>query len=305
MAIKFLINGYFRSGTTFLFSQVKEQLTDYQCFYEPCYPKLGLVVQNHKRAKQKTDKLHSTSLWNEYAELSDSDFHTILRNHPNTDNKGISSDSSLFQYLDTYNNLESPSVLQTNRFHLYLGAIQSHYSIPVLHIIRNPIDIYFSLVKSYTKRSSGMKNIVRKLIFPFTSKNYFGQDSELKHNIEKLGLPSVFYDNWKFRHFQKVTFKEKVYINWVLSNYAILVAKQDILITFYENLTTLTEAEAQRISDHIQVKIQIQNAKPTVSRAGKSETNFFLSVIKKYKLNHCLEVIQSEMNAQNINYFQP
>jgi hypothetical protein len=305
MAIKFLINGYFRSGTTFLFNLVKEQLPDHQCFYEPCYPKLGLVVENHKRAKQKTDKLHNASLWNEYAELSASDFHAILRNHPNTSNKGISSDASLFQYLDIYNNLQSPSVLQTNRYHLYLGAIQSHYSIPVVHVIRNPIDIYFSLVKSYTKRSSGMKNTVRKLIFPFTSKNYFGQESELKHNIEKLGLPSVFYDNWKFRYFKKISFQEKVYINWVLDNYAVLTSKQDILIAFYENLTTQTEMEAKRISAHIQAEIRIQNAKPTVSIKSNSETNFFLSVIEKYKLNHCLEVIQVEMNAQNINYFQP
>jgi len=305
MAIKFLINGYFRSGTTFLFNQVKEQLPDHRCFYEPCYPKLGLVVENHKRAKHKTDKLHNASLWNEYAELSDSDFHTLLRNHPNTDNKGISSDSSLFNYLDSYNNLDTPSVLQTNRYHHYLGAIQSRYSIPIVHIIRNPIDIYFSLVKSYTKRSTGIKNIVRKLIFPIASKNYFGQESELKHNIEKLGLPSVFYDNWKFRYFNKVTFQEKVYINWVLANYAVIVAKEDILIAFYENLLTQTELESNRISSHIQADIYIQNAIPTDSKKSKNETKFFLSVIEKYKLDHCLEVIQVEMNAQNINYFQP
>lgn len=304
MAIKFLINGFFRSGTTFLFNQVKEHLPDHKCFYEPCYPKLGIIVKNYKRTNLKTDKLHNASLWNEYAELLDSDFHTILRNHPNTNNKGISNDSSLFNYLDTYNNLNSQSVLQTNRYHLYLGAIQSRYSIPVVHIIRNPIDIYYSLVKSYTKRTSGVKNIARKLIFPFTSNNYFGQDSELKHNIERLGLPAVFYDNWKFRYFNKVTFKEKVYINWVLCNYAVLAAEQDILITFYENLTTQTESESKRISDHVLADIQIQNAKHTVSKKSNSEIKYFLSVIEKYKLNHCLEIIQIEMSAQKINYFQ-
>lgn len=304
MAIKFLINGFFRSGTTFFFNQVKEQLPKHTCFYEPCYPKLGLVVEHHKQAKQKIDKLHSTSLWSEYAELHHSDFQNLLRNHPNTDNNGIASDACLFNYLDQYHKLEKNVVLQTNRYHLYLGAIQENYSIPVVHIIRNPIDIYFSMLKSYTQRSVGVKKIIRKIIFPFTSKNYFGQDSELKHNIEKLGLPAVFYDNWKFRYFKKATFKEKVYINWVLGNYAVIAAKKDILITFYENLTTHTEAESQRISNHVLARIQIQNAKPSVSKKSKRETDFFLSVIEKYNLNHCLEVIQQELNAQNINYFQ-
>lgn len=304
MAIKFLINGFFRSGTTFLFNQVKEQLPENTCFYEPCYPKLGLVVEHHKQSEQKTDRLHGSSLWSEYAELLDSDFINLLRNHPNTKNNGIANDASLFKYLDLFNNLDKSLVLQTNRYHMYLGAIQAKYAIPVVHIIRNPIDVYFSMIKSYSKRSVGIKKYIRKVIFPFTSKNYFGQESELKFNIEKLGLPTVFYDNWRFRYFKKISFKETVYINWVLGNYAALTSKDTILIVFYENLIAQTEIESKRISKHINSNIDIENVKLPQNTYNKSfEIEYFNSIIDKYKLKRCLDIIQVEMQAQKINYF--
>lgn len=303
MALTFLVNGFFRSGTTFLFHELREQFPNHACYYEPCYPKLGLVVQNFK-TKQGPDQLHQSSLWNEYAQLTPAEFQSLLGNHPNTDNKGISNDAALFEYLNVFQNLQSPAILQSNRYHRYLGAIQNEYNIPVVHIIRNPIDVYHSLVKSYTQRSSGLKKVIRSAIFPFTSKNYFGQQTELNQNIEKLGLPYVFYDNWKFRYFKKISFKEKVYINWILANYAVVVNNKSILILFYENILANPQFESQRITEHLKMSFEIRNAKRIGELSfNKNEYAYFEKVVSKFKLNEMWQILLKEMNAQNINYF--
>jgi hypothetical protein len=303
MALTFLVNGFFRSGTTFLFHELREQFPNHACYYEPCYPKLGLVVQNFK-TKQGPDQLHQSSLWNEYAQLTPAEFQSLLRNHPNTDNAGIANGAALFEYLKVFQNLESPAILQTNRYHRYLDAIQTEYNIPVVHIIRNPIAVYHSLLKSYTQRSSGLKKMIRSAIFPFTSKNYFGQETELRQNIEKLGLPHVFYDNWKFRYFKKISFKEKVYINWILANYTVLVNNKSILILFYENILSNPQLESQRITEHLKMPFEIRKAKkPGEQSFNNSEYANFEKVVMKYKLNDMWQILLKEMNAQNVNYF--
>lgn len=305
MALTFLVNGFFRSGTTFLFDEIREQFPDRKCFYEPCYPKLGLVVQNFK-TKQGPDQLHQSSLWNEYAQLTSSEFEALLRNHPNTDNKGIANDDALYSYLNQYHKFDFPCILQSNRYHRYLHAIQSEYNIPVVHTIRNPIAVYHSLVKSYSQRTSGIKKTIRSAIFPFTSKNYFGQESELRQNIEKLGLPHVFYDNWKFRYFNRISFKEKVYINWILANYAVLVNNNSILILFYENIISNPHHESGRLSSFIQMPFEIRNAKKTRESVFSEKEYFdFQNVVNKFKLNDMWQIILKEMNSQNVNYFHP
>jgi hypothetical protein len=146
--------------------------------------------------------------------------------------------------------------------------------------------------------------MIRSAIFPFTSKNYFGQETELRQNIEKLGLPHVFYDNWKFRYFKKISFKEKVYINWILANFAVLVKNQSILILFYENILTNPQLESQRITEHLKMPFEIRNAKKTGEHPfNNSEYGNFEKVVVKYKLNDMWQVILKEMNAQNVNYF--
>ena len=97
MAIKILINGYYRSGTTMLFHQVNNALpVDSVGFYEPCYPLLGLVVRNEDSTK--IQNLHGSTLWKSYQNLAEDVFEDLLRNHPNPDKKGIQNLHTDFAY---------------------------------------------------------------------------------------------------------------------------------------------------------------------------------------------------------------
>jgi hypothetical protein len=114
----------------------------------------------------------------------------------------------------------------------------------------------------------------------------------------------VFYDNWKFRYFDKISFKEKVYINWILANYAVVVNNKSILILFYENILANPQLESQRITEHLKMPFEIRNAKRIGELSfNKNENAYFEKVVSKFKLNEMWQILQKEMNTQNVNYF--
>ncbi len=237
MAIKILINGYYRSGTTMLFHQVNQSLPpNYAGYYEPCYPLLGLVVRNEE--PNKISKLHGSTLWKSYQNLDETDFSKLLRNHPNTNKLGIANDKALLQYLDVFNGFNKDSFLQTNRYHLFLSEIKSEYSPALLHIIRDPNSVFDSIKKAYTGNTSGVKKIIKNIRLAFGPGDFFGNKTEFSYLIQKTGKPTVIYQNWKLKYFSKPNFYERVIINWTLSNYYALqaIAKNGNKLIVYEEM---------------------------------------------------------------------
>ena len=103
---------------------------------------------------------------------------------------------------------------------------------------------------------------------------------------------------------KKISFKEKVYINWILANYAVIVNNKSILILFYENILSHPQLESQRITEHLNMPFEIRNAKRTGEHSfNKNEYAHFEKVVSKFKLNEMWQILLKEMNAQNINYF--
>ncbi|MFM1998577.1 MAG: hypothetical protein RL204_524 [Bacteroidota bacterium] len=304
MAIKILINGYYRSGTTMLFNQVNQSLpSNYIGFYEPCYPLLGLVVRNEE--PNKISKLHGSTLWKSYQNLDESDFIKLLRNHPNTNKLGIANDKALLQYLDVFNGFNKDSFLQTNRYHLFLEEIKKEYSPTLFHIIRDPNSVYDSIKKAYTGNTSGIKKIIKKIRLAFGPGDFFGNKTEFSYLIQKTGKPKVIYQNWKLKYFSKPNFYERVIINWTLSNYYALqsIARNGDKLIVYEEMMKQPTKVFSEISQLLGfIVAQPQELRNQEYSPLLSKKTLLYNTIQKFKLEQEFEYINEQIKYSGIQY---
>ena len=124
MAIKYIINGYFRSGTTLLWKLMSESLNTTQCFYEPLHPKLSEFI--YRSNMDSIDELHGFNLWNEYIRLDEPIKKKLVEYHPNLTYQRFTWDD-LKKYFDIYQSIDNDVLLQTNRPHHHL-ARGGHWS---------------------------------------------------------------------------------------------------------------------------------------------------------------------------------
>jgi hypothetical protein len=237
MGIKFIFNGYFRSGTTLIWEILKKSNPDKTVFYEPLHPHLFDEIAKNKHSK---DDLHNKILWDEYLNLSNDDFKNLKNNH--FKNNFLNDYKKINKYLNVYDNMSEDIILQTNRLHLYLGNISQDYNLNVIYIIRNPLDVYKSLLNIYNS-NNGLKSKFIKLGSwvknGYNPKaNIYGAKDNIDLIYKKYGLPLCWGDSSKKASCLKNPFKIHV-LNWTLSNYiGIKSLKKDIKsVLVYEKLT--------------------------------------------------------------------
>tara|TARA_R110001583_G_scaffold34238_3_gene115158 strand:+ start:2846 stop:3733 length:888 start_codon:yes stop_codon:yes gene_type:complete len=235
MPLKLIVNGYFRSGTTAVWEALRKSNCNSVVFYEPCHEKLPLILDV---VSDEEDILHGKKLWNEYFE--NGIFSSVIRKvHPNLGVVYPSESRKVLDYIDIYNELESNVILQTNRWHEYLYDIHKEYGAVVVHLIRNPVDIYASFEESLFKNRNGfskIKSYILRYVF-FEDVFYVNETfyflkrrtakGELKYRGFKRKICLIFHSRF-----------EKFMYAWILYNYQAFVDCKRIggHVAIYEEL---------------------------------------------------------------------
>ncbi|MFM9986434.1 MAG: sulfotransferase domain-containing protein [Flavobacteriales bacterium] len=306
MPVKYIINGYFRSGTTMLYDAVRKAVgEDGFSFYEPCYPKLGLVIRDEQSHKA-INPLHGKKVWHEYLRLDENELKDILRNHPNTRGEGIANDRDFMAYINQYNALPNAVFLQTNRYHFFLDIFFKEYNAQVVHVVRNPIHVFESIYNSYFQSVSPLKKIVRKLTQRYTMKNYFGVQNEFNWILQHTGFPFVMYNNWRLRYFKKPDYFSQFVVVWIVSNYYALKSIHNHAgrLVIYERLLVQPDKEFKDLSEYLGLEVEAPEIKLGKHLVSGAMISKFKGVVKDFGLQQQWGFISQELDKHGINYLQ-
>lgn len=304
MPIKLIVNGYYRSGTTFFWDLLKNNfLDDYTVYYEPLNPHIAQYI-NQEKVEDRAAKLHNKKLWIEYNELDLGTRKKLFLRHPNTNDYGIETTDSLISYLNVFNQEEKNICLQTNRLHFHISEIKNEFGAKNIHLIRHPLDVYNSMVKASILSEKRLKSSIKWIFLGKTQ--FFGVNKEFNWINRKLGIPDINIGSWKRRF--NITLFEKFVIVYTISNYFALMdldEETDMLLS-YEFLMTNSEEALNRISDLLNKEINNNvlmkfNAKNLYNYNQRQE-NKFTSVIKKFKLVKEWKFIEERLNKDGISY---
>jgi hypothetical protein len=237
--------------------------------------------------------------------LDENEFSKLLRNHPNTNKLGIANDKALLEYLNIYNGFKKDSFLQSNRYHLFLSEIKKEYSPTLIHIIRDPNNVFASIKKAYTGNSCGVKKILKQIKLILGPGDFFGNKSEFAYLIQKTGKPKVIYQNWKLKYFARPKFYERVIINWTLSNYYALqsIAQNGDKLIVYEQMVSQPDSVFSELSNlfgflvakPLELKNQSYNPNP-------SDKVYLDKTIRKFKLEQEFKYINDQIKFSGIQY---
>ncbi|WP_179344634.1 sulfotransferase domain-containing protein [Winogradskyella ursingii] len=304
MPIKLIVNGYYRSGTTFFWGLLKSSiLENYKVFYEPLNPYLAQFINKEKGKKS---DLHNVELWNEYINLGETELKLLLLRHPNKDNKGINGFVQLLDYINQFNNQEEEICLQTNRLHFHLDIIKKQFNNKNVHIIRHPLDVYNSMVKVSKMSTNIFKKTIKAMFFSKTL--FFSLNSELTWINNSLGKPNLNIGSWKDRLL--MTNFEKFTIVYTLSNYHALKSielQSDLFLCYEYLMINKNEAikDVMRFLDQKENELSVEMFKPkNIFNFNKSQLSKFKRVISKHKLDDEWLYIESLIQKQGISYLK-
>ena len=225
MAIKLVINGFFRSGTSIIWQILKLSNPQMLVFYEPSHKNLIKILKKYK-SNYKNDKgfnMHGMKLWEEY--FFKKDFIKIVQQyHPNKNIAVPNSYDKLREYIFQFSILHKDVVLQTNRWHDFFGNIKNE-SVRCLHIIRNPIDVYESLIRYSFSSLSTYKKIIKNSFPKYFYWKMFDVNFWYKHyknDFDNLIIPQTPF--------------EQFFIVWVISNYNAIRSLDVNEVLLYEDL---------------------------------------------------------------------
>lgn len=275
MSIKYIFNGYYRSGTTLIWDILKKSNPNYLVFYEPLHPDLFKKINYNRKHGFGKDRLHEKNLWEEYSKPKNN-FISKLKssfyngNYPNSYNE-------LKKYLDQFDILSSNTILQTNRLHFFTDYVIQDYKPNFIYIIRNPINVYSSLMNIY-KNKGIIKNIFVGF-FLFLRNGYnskskvFSIDQTLEYIYSKYKIPKFFGNNKEKYELLNTPFKAHL-VSWVLCNYIGLkesdINTQNLIV--YEDLINNPDNIKKRIESNFSLSFNISNVK-----TEKSNLNIYKS----------------------------
>lgn len=231
-----VVNGYFRSGTSILWRQLKTANPDRKVIYEPCHNDLFRALL---RARQgQVNDLHKFKTWNTYFALDEDALQRLRWSHPNLDGHVLpASYPALAWYIK---NLQAVfgenAVLQTNRWQFYLGDI-ARDGAETLHVIRNPFSVYASISSNgdLKKRRNPLEKL-RRLLNP--SNRFYGW--QMRQEIGRR------YGH-RCHGWQRLQPFETFVYCWVLSNHAALDALGHHRVFCYEEICLAPARFQQRL----------------------------------------------------------
>ena len=218
MPIRIIVNGYFRSGTTYLWHLMKRAMENEHCYYEPLNDHLALYVR-HEMLNKKAHPVHGIRLWEEYVKLDPAMLDKLLKNHPSTTKDGISSEVALGDFLDIFDQIDSPVLLQTNRLHFFLQYAFERYSAKVVHVVRDPIDVYLSMQETYRYNRSSAKRLLKMAVAHWGFRGAFDIERDYDWIRRRVGFPPAELDSWRLLLTrQRIDSFRKFCLVWTISN---------------------------------------------------------------------------------------
>jgi len=141
MPIRWVVNGYYRSGTTILFYVIKKSRPEMLHLYEPLLPILVEAVKGHPVGS--VVELHGLEgIFDDYYKIPDLD--SLFKLHKGMKFNMPLSIEEVVDYLDKIDSLEYDILIQPNNAHFILGELRELYDCKVVHIVRNPADCWAS-----------------------------------------------------------------------------------------------------------------------------------------------------------------
>lgn len=204
MKARVIVNGSFRSGTSYIWNDLKKN-NNGVILYEPCHENLLNLLK--KVNTSSVDKLHGLRIWSEYNK-NHIDFieRDGISNFYNYKSGVVSYASGL---CDTSQGIIG---LQTNRWHLFYDElIYAGYN--VIHIIRNPNDVYRSIINSYRAQGSGFIKLLKRILPDnIVNRRAFKIKSWYEYTLDNLQLKNDAKLKTDLAY-------EMFVITWILQNY--------------------------------------------------------------------------------------
>jgi len=141
MPIKWVINGYYRSGTTIIFYVVKKSHPELLHLYEPLTPHIVEVVKGHPIGS--VARLHGLEgIFDDYHKLPN--LEELFKRHRGMDFILPFSLIEVKEFLDEIHKLPYDILIQPNNAHFILKDLKEEYGCKTVHIIRDPADCWAS-----------------------------------------------------------------------------------------------------------------------------------------------------------------
>lgn len=170
MAVRLILNGFFRSGTTMLWSGIRADNPGLLAFYEPFNDRLIRSVEAYRRTGE-AHWSHGEHLWQDYLAVPGC-LDSIC-----TANQGalgaLPSGTQAVSIIRRFHSLGRDCIVKDNRLQFVVGDLVEALGCPVAHIVRNPLTVYRSMQAFY--RRDGAKGIVvlKRLLGPVISHRAF------------------------------------------------------------------------------------------------------------------------------------
>jgi hypothetical protein len=229
MAVKYIFDGYYRSGTTAIWENLKMNNPSYTIYYEPFHPSLRRKISE----REKVDRIHKKELWREYEYLSgDKGYLKII---DKLRHKKKYPEDFLKAYLSYY---KGKSILQTNRLCFsYKDIKRINKDIEIIFIVRNPLDVSRSLYNYFIDKN--ISQFVQRLYYLKNGYPIFNSVFNIISNIEISYETSGFPKKWSdsnFRRYVLNNFNYLVSLSWLSSCRYAIKSNKISKIMVYENL---------------------------------------------------------------------
>jgi len=173
MAVKWIINGYFRSGTTFLWERFRSAADgNVLCLYEPLHPDLPGFIENRGR-DESGRRLHQLELWSDYLRIQPARLKRILSCHPNLSARCCWRNEELAAYFREFHTLDKDVMIQCNRLHFDIQCVAELTGARIVHVVRNPVEVFHSIRHVYFTVRGPCRGLVRRIAYPFRGKYAF------------------------------------------------------------------------------------------------------------------------------------
>lgn len=267
MPIRLVVNGFFRSGTSIVWSILRASNPSHDVFYEPCHGDLLRRIETFRRCAQ-ADPVHAMCLWEEY--LQDPGLLDRLRaTHPNVGRPFPDNLVALLPYLNAYHTLPRDSILQTNRWHFFLQGIHEETECGIVHLVRNPFDIYRSIARAYLTTGDLLDRTTKRMLWWAWPGRAFQIREMADYIILRYGLPSQAVGVRGAVRSRLMTNWRQFLLVWVVSNFEAMRQVERIghLVTSCEALLREPEMFAGALADRYGVAFQHQGMLRSSHRA--------------------------------------
>lgn len=294
MPIRAVVNGYFRSGTTWLWHGIREGLPGHVAFYEPLHPMLPLLVAREGRSSA-PDPLHGERLWGEYRALPEARRRALFTNHPNLDAPGVPSAEAARRYFDLFHEMEADVVLQPNRAAFLLDLLHERYGARLVHVIRHPVSVWRSLRAAAAASPRWERRAAKRLLRPVLLPSQFDLRRDALWIRRRLGLPAAWLDRWSVRARLAWSALDMFALVWTVANRNAIAAVERAqgLLLVYEELAEAPEAVQPRLESALGGPLR----SPLASRGpdappGAAELGRFRRAVGRLELEEELHAVR-------------